>query len=216
MHPLARRIEHTLLRPTATADDIARLCDEAAEHHFHAVCVSGRWVQAAAERLASTDVSACTVVGFPLGATHTAIKVFETELAIVHGAREIDMVLDLGALLGGDLDGARQDVSAVVAAAESEVPVKVILETGYLSSEQIETACAVVRDAGAAFVKTSTGFGPRGASVDDVRTMKRVVGDALGIKAAGGIRTVADAEAMVEAGADRLGTSAGVALVGGA
>ena len=212
MHPLASRIEHTVLRATATHDDIARVCDEAVEHGFVAVCVAGRWVRTVSARLADTQVVACTVLGFPLGAVPTAVKVFEARTAIDDGARELDMVLDLGSFLGGDARAAANDVHAVVQAA-GDVPVKVILETGYLTTEQIPMACAICRDAGAAYVKTSTGFGPRGANVDDVRTMLEAVGEELKIKASGGIRTLAQAEALVAAGADRLGTSAGVTLV---
>lgn len=216
MHPLASRIEHTLLKATATADAIARLCDEAVEHGFAGVCVNGGWVRKAAERLATSDVRTVTVVGFPLGAMATAAKVHEARAAIDDGADELDMVLALGRFLGGDPRGAAHDILAVVQAAHPhDVPVKVILETGHLTTEQIAMACAVARDAGAAFVKTSTGFGPRGASVDDIVTMRRAVGDELQIKASGGIRSTADAEALVAAGADRLGTSSGIALVGG-
>lgn len=216
-HELAARIEHTNLRATASGADIARLCAEAREHAFHAVCVHGARVARAVQELAGSPVTVCTVVGFPLGASLGAVKAEEARLAVCAGASEIDMVLALGAFLEGDDDGVVADMLAVVEAtrAEGGRAVKVILETGHLDEESIRRACRLAGQAGADFVKTSTGFGPRGASVEDIRVMRDAVGDALGIKASGGIRSRADAVALVAAGADRLGTSAGIAIVGG-
>lgn len=209
---IARAIEHTNLKPTASEHDIVRLCAEAVENGFHGVCVHGSRVAVAARALAGTDLAVVSVVGFPLGACATAVKTFETELAVAEGAHEIDMVLALGWFLEGAPEAGR-DIAAVVQSA-GECPVKVILETGHLTTDQITAACHLAREAGAAFVKTSTGFGPRGAKVDDIRTMRAAVGDALGIKASGGIRLRAEAEALMAAGADRLGTSSGVLIAG--
>jgi len=210
---LARRIEHTLLDATATHARIVQLCAEAVEHHFGAVCVNSRWVALAAELLVSTDVLVCSVVGFPLGAMSHRAKAVEAAIAVEQGAHEIDMVIDLGSLLGDDLDSVRADIAGVVEAADGR-PVKVIIETCLLTDDQKVVACRVAADAGAAYVKTSTGFSTAGATVDDVRLMREVVGDAVGIKASGGIRSRATAEAMVAAGADRLGTSSGIVIVG--
>ena len=211
---LAACIEHTNLKPTASEAEIVRLCAEAREHGFAAVCVNGGRIGLVACELAGTTVRPCAVVGFPLGAMASAVKAVEAEHAVAQGACEIDMVLALGPFLEGDAAAARSDIEAVVRACG--VPVKVILETGYLGAGGIRRACGVAREAGAAFVKTSTGFGPRGASVEDVRIMRAAVGADLQIKASGGIRTQADAQALVAAGATRLGTSAGIAIVTGA
>ena len=210
---LASRIEHTMLDPTATRARIERLCAEAVEHHFVAVCVNSRWVPLAAELLAGTDVLVCSVVGFPLGAMSHRAKAAEAAVAVEQGAHEIDMVVDHGSLLGDDLDSVRADIAGVVAAADGR-PVKVIIETCLLTDDQKVAACRLAADVGAAYVKTSTGFSTAGATVDDVRLMRGVVGDALGIKASGGIRSRETAEAMVAAGANRLGTSSGITIVG--
>ena len=210
---LASRIEHTMLDPTATRARIEQLCAEAVDHHFVAVCVNSRWVPLAVELLAGTDVLVCSVVGFPLGAMSHRAKAIEAAIAVEQGAHEIDMVIDLGSLLGSDLDSVRADIVGVVAAANGR-PVKVIIETCLLTDDQKVVACRIAADAGAAFVKTSTGFSTAGATVDDVRLMREVVGNAVGIKASGGIRSRATAEAMVAAGADRLGTSSGIVIVG--
>jgi deoxyribose-phosphate aldolase len=211
---VAGLIEHTLLRADATRLDVLRLCDEAREHGFAGVCVHPVHVTACAARLAGSGVAVVTVVGFPLGANRTETKVFEARAAVADGADEIDMVPMLGALREGDDAKVGDDVAEVVQAV-APCAVKVILETALLDDASKRRACAIARDAGAAFVKTSTGFGPGGATVDDVRLLRAAVGDALGVKASGGIRDAATARAMVEAGADRIGTSAGVAIVSG-
>ena len=213
-HVLARLIDHTLLAPTATAAAIERLCAEAAQHHFAAVCVNGVHVERCARLLARTDVAVCSVVGFPLGASAARVKLFEAESALEAGARELDMVLDIGALKGGDDGAVERDVAVVADAARSaSALLKVILETGLLTEAEQERACRLACAAGAHFVKTSTGVGPRGASVADVILMRRAVGPGIGIKAAGGIRTAEFARALLAAGATRIGSSASVALV---
>jgi len=211
---LAALIDHTLLKPEATPQQIAQLCAEAREHRFAAVCVNPVYVPLAADLLASSEIEVATVVGFPLGATPTAVKVFETLQAIQDGATEIDMVLPIGLLKAGRYDKVAQDINTVAQAAHAAgAIVKVILETALLTDEEKIAACLLSKHAGADFVKTSTGFGPGGATVEDIVLMRRVVDPHLGVKAAGGIRTFAQAKAMVEAGANRLGASAGVRLV---
>ncbi len=211
---LARYIDHTLLKPEATPAQIQTLCQTARDFGFAAVCVPPVYVPLAADLLADTPVKVCTVVGFPLGNTSTTAKVYETIQALHDGAEEIDMVLAIGLLKAGRDDRVFQDIQAVVETAHGAgAEVKVILETGLLTEEEIVRACRLAQAAGADFVKTSTGFGPRGASVEDVRLMRRTVGTAMGVKAAGGIRTYAQALAMIEAGANRLGTSAGDKLI---
>ncbi|WP_309863816.1 deoxyribose-phosphate aldolase [Desmospora profundinema] len=211
---LASLIDHTLLKPEATADQIDRLCEEAAEHHFASVCVNPYWVARSAEKLKGTDVKVCTVVGFPLGASHSVVKAAETKQAIRDGAGEIDMVMNIGALKSGDTDTVRQDIAAVVKAADG-VLVKVILETGLLSEDEIRTASEQAKEAGAHFVKTSTGFGYGGATVEAVALMRQTVGPKMGVKASGGVRDRQTAKAMVQAGATRIGASASVAIVTG-
>lgn len=212
---LAAVLDHTLLVPTATPDQIDRLCDEAREHGFAAVCVNGGHAARCARRLKGSDVVVSAVVGFPLGAGAVRAKAAEARIAIEDGARELDMVLNLGVFRSGDLDSSRRDVEAIVAEAEPRgVAVKVILETGFLTPAEIPEAARLCVAAGARFVKTSTGFGPRGASIEDVRILRATVGPWVGIKAAGGIRTRAFAVALLEAGATRLGCSASVAIVG--
>ncbi len=217
---IARMIDHTLLKPEATPDQIEMLCDEASQYQFAAVCVNPTHVERAVASLQSTQstqstqVAVCTVVGFPLGATLTAVKVFETEQAIKIGATEIDMVINIGALKAGDDDLVRADIAAVVAACGSAMAMcKVIIETALLTDEEKERACRLAVEAQADYVKTSTGFSTSGAKVDDVALMRRVVGPNIGVKAAGGMRTLTDARAMVTAGATRLGTSSGVKIV---
>jgi deoxyribose-phosphate aldolase len=212
---LARCLEHTLLRPDAAARDIERLCAEARQHGFHAVCVPGSRVVQARHLLDDTDVRVVTVAGFPLGNGDTDAKRFEVEAAIDNGAQEIDVVLNLGRLKDGDDAYVLRELRDVVEAAD-ERPVKVILETALLSRDEIVRACHLVLDTGAEFVKTSTGFGPRGTTVEDVKLLRELVGPKFGVKAAGGIRDRPTALAMIEAGANRLGTSASVALVQGA
>jgi deoxyribose-phosphate aldolase len=210
---LASMIDHTLLRPDAGPAQIERLCREAVEHRFATVCVNGTWVVPAAERLAGTPVRVDAVVGFPLGAGTARAKAFEARDAIANGASEIDMVIDVGALKAGLDDVVSRDIEAVVAAVGGAGPVKVILETCLLEDAEKVRGCELARDAGAAFVKTSTGFASGGATVRDVELMRRTVGRALGVKASGGIRTRDQAVAMIRAGANRLGTSAGVRIV---
>ncbi|TFG13369.1 deoxyribose-phosphate aldolase [Candidatus Thorarchaeota archaeon] len=208
-------IDHTELKPIATEDRIRELCHEAVENEFGTVCVNSCCVEIALEELKDSDVEVCSVVGFPLGAMLTDAKAFETKSAVEKGATEIDMVMNLGMLKSGNLKGVEKDIAAVVKAAKSNT-VKVILETGYLTEDEIVTACKTVKKAGAHFVKTSTGFGPRGASIEDVRIMQDTVGDALGIKAAGGIGTYEDAISMIDAGATRIGASRGIDIIKGA
>ncbi len=211
---LARYIDHTLLKPEATPEQIARLCADARTYGFAAVCVPPAYVALAADLVAGTPVRVATVAGFPLGNTSTTAKVYETLQALHDGAEEIDMVLAIGWLKAGRDDRVYQDIAAVVEAAHAAgAVVKVILETGLLTQEEIVRACRLAQAAGADFVKTSTGFGPRGASVEDVRLMRQVVGPHMGVKAAGGIRTYEQAMALLEAGANRLGTSAGDRLM---
>jgi deoxyribose-phosphate aldolase len=211
---IASLIDHTLLRPEATAADIRKICQEAREYGFASVCVNPYWVPLAASELAGSAVKVCTVVGFPLGANMTAIKVAETEAAIRAGAQEIDMVLNIGELRGGNDDAVREDIRAVVKAAHAGgAIVKVILETALLDDHQKATACTLAKDAGAEFVKTSTGFAAHGATAHDVALMRRVVGAEMGVKASGGIRTLEDVQSMTAAGASRIGASAGVKIV---
>ncbi|BCV19560.1 deoxyribose-phosphate aldolase [Leptogranulimonas caecicola] len=205
-------IDHTILKATATRADIERLCDEAIEHNFASVCVNTCWVPLCAERLANSEVEVCCVVGFPLGAMATDPKAYEARWAVDNGADEVDMVLNVGWLLAGEDDAVRADIAAVVEAAQGRC-VKVILETCYLNDEQIERACRLSVEAHATFVKTSTGFGTGGATVHDVALMTKAVNGAAKVKASGGIHTAEEAAAMVEAGADRIGTSSGIAIV---
>lgn len=212
---LARLIDHTLLRPEATREQVIALCQEARTYHFASVCVNPAYVALAVDMLAGVeDVLVCTVIGFPLGATLPAVKAFEAEQVIALGAREVDMVQNVGALKSGDLDLVRQDMVAVVEVAHAHGALcKVILETALLTDEEKIAACNLARDVGADFVKTSTGFGPGGATVHDVALMRQTVGPTMGVKASGGIRTYADALAMIRAGATRIGASAGVRIL---
>jgi deoxyribose-phosphate aldolase len=211
---VAGLIDHTLLKPDAAADDIETLCREAAEHGFATVCVNPAWVALAARHLRGTGVGVCSVVGFPLGATTADVKAYETRRAIVDGATEIDMVINVGALKSGDLRLVEQDIEGVATACRAcGVTSKVIIEAALLTDEEKVAACTLAKAAGADFVKTSTGFGPGGATVADVALMRRVVGDDMGVKAAGGVRDLSQVQAMVAAGATRVGASAGVRIV---
>jgi len=211
---VAGLIDHTLLKPDATRQEIEQLCKEAAEFRFATVCVNPAWVGVASARLRGTAVGVCSVVGFPLGATTPDVKRFETQRAIFDGAREIDMVINVGALKSGDLRLVERDIEAVAGACrEAGVVSKVIIEAALLTDEEKITACTLAKAAGADFVKTSTGFGPGGATVADIALMRRVVGDEMGVKAAGGVRDLAGLQAMVAAGATRVGASAGVKIV---
>ncbi len=211
---LAKYIDHTLLKPTATPAEIERLCQEADEHYFYAVCVNPVFVTTAKKALGASPVRVAAVIGFPLGANAPQIKAAEAALAVSQGADELDMVIPLGRALAGDWDAVAADVRAVREAAPDAV-LKVILETGYLDEAQIRQAAEAALAGGADFLKTSTGFGPRGARIEDVRLLAEVAGGKARVKAAGGIRTREDAWKMIEAGASRLGTSSGVALVEG-
>ena len=207
-------IDHTLLKPEATRADIDKLCREAAEFRFATVCVNPVWVAEAARLLRGTPVGVCSVVGFPLGATTADVKQYETRRAIYDGAREIDMVINVGALKSGDFRTVERDIAAVVEPCrQCGVTSKVIIEAALLSDEEKITACTLSKAAGADFVKTSTGFGPGGATAADVALMRRVVGAEMGVKAAGGVRDLQGLKAMVAAGATRVGASAGVKIV---
>jgi deoxyribose-phosphate aldolase len=212
---LAPLIDHTLLKPEATEEQIAALCDEAAAHHFYSVCVNSHWVEYCARRLGGTGVKVCAVVGFPLGAMDRRVKSFEARTAVANGASEIDMVMNVGAMKAGDLTTVREDMLAVRRACRSGIVLKVIIEACLLSDEEKVLACQLAKDTGADFVKTSTGFSKSGATVADVALMRRTVGPKMGVKAAGGVKCFEDALAMIQAGATRLGTSAGVLLVSG-
>jgi deoxyribose-phosphate aldolase len=209
----AGMIDHTLLKAEATEADIRRLCEEAARHGFASVCVNPSWVKAAGCFLRGSGVPVCTVVGFPLGATLPDVKAYEARRAIFDGAREVDMVINIGALKSGDDCAVEYDIRSVVEAAhEHEVLVKVIIEAALLADEEKVRACVAASRAGADFVKTSTGFAKSGATVADVALMRRTVGAEMGVKAAGGVRGISDARAMLEAGATRIGASVGVKI----
>jgi deoxyribose-phosphate aldolase len=211
---IARLIDHTLLRPEATRADILQLCREAREYNFASVCVNPCWVPFASSELGGSEVKVCTVVGFPLGATSTEAKVCETEAALRAGAQEIDMVLNIGALRGDKSETVEEEIALVAAVCHrAGAIVKVILENSLLTDDQKVTACLLAKDAGADFVKTSTGFSASGATVHDVELMRRTIGPSMGLKASGGIRTLDDLLKMLAAGATRIGASAGVKIV---
>lgn len=213
---LAGMIDHTLLKPDATPDQIAQLCFEARKYGFASVCINPAWVKLCAQLLQGSPVKVCTVIGFPLGASATDVKVFETRKAIDDGASEIDMVINIGALKARDLELVARDIRGVVAAAhERGAIVKVIIEAALLTDEEKTIACVLCKEAGADFVKTSTGFASGGATVHDVELMRRAVGPEMGVKAAGGVRTYEDAQNMIRAGATRIGASAGVKIIQG-
>ena len=211
----AGMVDHTLLKAVATADDVRTLCAEAAANNFASVCVNPSYVPLCYELLKGTSVKVCTVVGFPLGATTTKTKVFETKEAMENGATEIDMVIHVGAAKAGDWDLVKNDIEAVYLATQGRALLKVIIETCLLTDEEKVRVCAICKQIGVGFVKTSTGFSTGGATVEDVRLMRKVVGSEIGVKASGGVKSAADAKAMVEAGANRLGTSSGLAIATG-
>ncbi|HEV7700682.1 MAG TPA: deoxyribose-phosphate aldolase [Pyrinomonadaceae bacterium] len=212
-HDWASLIDHTLLKPEATEADIRKLCKEAAEFGFASVCVNPSWVRTAAEFLHGTTIPVCTVIGFPLGATLPDVKAFEARRSIFNGAREVDMVINIGALKSGDDCAVEDDIKAVVEAAhENHILCKVIIETALLTDEEKVRACLAAKNAGADFVKTSTGFAKGGATADDVALMRHTVGSSLGVKASGGVKGIDDARAMFEAGATRIGASVGVKI----
>ena len=213
---LARMIDHTLLKPDATQDQIAQLCFEARKYGFASVCVNPTWVELCAQLLKGSPVKVCTVIGFPLGATAPEVKAFETQNAIDQGATEIDMVINIGALKARDLELVAKDIRGVVTTAHADgAIVKVIIEAVLLTDEEKTIACLLSKEAGADFVKTSTGFASGGATVHDVALMRQTVGPEMGVKAAGGVRTYEDAENMIKAGATRIGASAGVKIIQG-
>lgn len=209
---LAHVIDHTILKPEATENDVRRLCEEALDYHFAAVCVNACWVPLCAELVVGSDVKVCTVVSFPLGADSTKIKVDQARNALADGAHELDMVANIGYVKMERFDRVKEDVRRVVEAAAG-APVKVIIETCLLTDEEKVKACLAAQKAGAAFVKTSTGFNEAGATVADVALMRRTVGRDMGVKASGGIRTYEQAMQLIEAGATRIGSSASVAIV---
>ena len=209
---IAKYIDHTLLAADARKADIERICTEAAEHHFASVCVNSCWVRMASQLLKGTGVHVCTVVGFPLGAMSSTAKAEETRIAVSDGADEIDMVINIGYLKSGMTDEVLSDIKAVRAACEGKI-LKVIIETCLLTDDEKRTACSLAEKAGADFVKTSTGFSKGGATVHDVALMKEAIGGRLSVKASGGVRDYATAKAMIEAGASRIGASAGIAIV---
>jgi deoxyribose-phosphate aldolase len=210
---VAQMVDHTLLKPDATADQIAQLCYEARKFKFASVCVNPTHVKLCADLLKGTQVKVCTVIGFPLGASSPQVKAFETETALNDGATEIDMVINIGALKANDLALVAKDIQGVVEKGHgANALVKVIIETALLTDEEKVTACLLAKEAGADFVKTSTGFSGGGATVEDVALMKRVVGEGMGVKASGGVKDYADAKSMVDAGATRIGASAGIKI----
>lgn len=212
---LARMIDHTSLKPEATEKEIEKLCKEALEYNFASVCVNPAMVEKANSILRGSNVKVCTVIGFPLGATTTEVKAFETEDVIKKGATEVDMVINVGKLKEGNLEYIKKDIEAVVNAAKGKALTKVIIETCLLTDEEKITACKLSKEAGADFVKTSTGFSTGGATASDIKLMRETVGDELGVKASGGVRTLEDAMTMIENGATRIGASASVAICEG-
>ena len=213
---IARYIDHTLLKANATEDQIRKLCEEASEYQFASVCVNTCYVPLAAELLKGSGVKTCCVVGFPLGAMSTEAKAYEAADAVKNGAEEVDMVINVGAIKSGNWDYVKKDIERVVKASHDRALVKVIIETCLLTDEEKVMACTAAKEAGADFVKTSTGFSTGGATVEDIRLMRETVGSEMGVKASGGIRTYEDAAAMIEAGATRIGASSGIAIVEGA
>ncbi len=210
---MAQYIDHTILKPEAPIDAIDKLCDEAVQYGFKAVCVHSGYIAHVAGRLKGENVAVCSVVGFPLGAMHSSVKAFEAQTAVECGAQELDMVLNIGAVKSTDFKTAEADIRAVRQAADPKTILKVIIETSLLNEEEKIRACKISKNGGADFVKTSTGFAGGGATVADVRLMRKIVGHEMKIKASGGIKDWATACAMIKAGADRIGTSAGVAIV---
>lgn len=213
---VAKMIDHTVLKPVAQQEDVIKLCQEAREYNFASVCINPCYVPLAVEQLKGSSVKVCTVIGFPLGSTTTEVKAFETADAVKNGATEVDMVINIGALKQGQQDVVLKDIQAVVETAKEVNPeaiTKVIIETCYLTLEEKVLACQLAKQAGAHFVKTSTGFGTGGATVEDITLMRETVGPEMGVKASGGIRNAQDAMAMITAGANRIGASAGIAII---
>ncbi|WP_291652217.1 deoxyribose-phosphate aldolase [Clostridium sp.] len=212
---LARMIDHTILKADATEVEVEKLCTEALEYNFASVCINPSLVEKAANMLKGSDVKVCTVIGFPLGATTTEVKAFETEDVIKKGATEVDMVINIGKLKEGNLEYVKKDIEAVVNVAKGKALTKVIIETCLLTDEEKVTACRLSKEAGADFVKTSTGFSTGGATASDIKLMRETVGKELGVKASGGVRSLEDAMAMIENGATRIGASASIAICEG-
>lgn len=208
-------IDHTILKANTTEEQVIKVCEEAREYDFASVCVNGCYTSLVREQLKGTDVKTCVVVGFPLGAMTKEVKAFETKNAIENGAQEIDMVINIGALKSGKFDYVKEDIKAVVDAANGEAIVKVIIEACLLTDEEKVKVCQLSKEVGADFVKTSTGFSTGGATVEDIELMRETVGPEIGVKASGGVRTIDDANAVIEAGANRIGASAGIAIVEG-
>lgn len=206
-------IDHTLLKPEATEEQVIKICDEAKKYEFASVCVNTYYTSLVSKQLEGTNVKTCVVIGFPLGATTKEVKAFETKQAIENGAQEVDMVINVGALKDKKYDEVRDDIKAVVEVAKDKALVKVILETCLLTKDEIVKACELSKEAGVDFVKTSTGFSTGGATVEDVKLMRETVGSEIGVKASGGVRTTEDAEAFIAAGANRIGASASIAIV---
>lgn len=211
----ARMIDHTLLKAEATKEQIEKLCAEAKQFNFASVCVNPTWVKRSSELLQGTDVLVCTVIGFPLGANTPAVKAFEANDAIANGAKEVDMVINIGALKDKNYDLVQADIAAVVEAAKDSALVKVIIESCLLTDEEKVKACELAVAAGADYVKTSTGFSTGGATAEDITLMRKTVGPELGVKASGGVRSLEDMKKMVDAGATRIGASSGVAIMNG-
>lgn len=211
----ARMIDHTLLKAEATKEQIEKLCAEAKQFNFASVCVNPTWVKRSSELLKGTDVLVCTVIGFPLGANTPAVKAFEAKDAIANGAKEVDMVINIGALKDKNYDLVQADIAAVVEAAKDSALVKVIIESCLLTEVEKVKACELAVAAGADYVKTSTGFSTGGATAEDIALMRKTVGPELGVKASGGVRSLEDMKKMVEAGATRIGASSGVAIMNG-
>jgi len=212
---LAKMIDHTQLKPDTAQEKIEQICNEAKEYGFASVCVNPYWVSFCYDRLKDTDVKVCTVIGFPLGATTMETKAYETKQAIEQGATEVDMVINIGALKSGDYETVKSDIEAVVRATEGKALTKVIIETSLLTDDEKVKACELAKEAEADFVKTSTGFSGGGATVEDVALMRKTVGPDMGVKASGGVRDREGADAVIEAGATRIGASAGMAIVSG-
>lgn len=212
---IAKMIDHTALKAETTKEQVEKLCEEARQHHFASVCINPTWVETAAKLLDGSDVKVCTVIGFPLGANTPETKAFETKDAIEKGATEVDMVINIGALKGKDYDLVERDIKSVVEAAKGKALTKVIIETSLLTDDEKVKVSELAVKAGADFVKTSTGFSTGGATAEDIRLMRKTVGPDIGVKASGGVRDRKGAEEMIEAGATRIGASAGVSIIAG-
>lgn len=215
MEKMEKYIDHTLLKPESTDMDVQKVCLDAKKYNFKSVCINPGWVKYTADLLKDSDVETCTVIGFPLGANTSKVKAFEAEQAVKEGATEVDMVINIGALKSEDFALVYDDIKAVVDAVKGKALVKVIIEACLLNDNEKVRACEAAKRAGADFVKTSTGFSTGGATIEDVKLMRKTVGEKMGVKASGGVRSIEDAKAMIEAGATRIGTSNGVAIVEG-